>query len=116
MDKVGYRASLSDAERVILTWHVAILTGRRIASRLDRPGHGRSTALVRSMSLTCNVRLRMLIRIRLVSSKAFCYEAKTVEGVSWSIFILRLSRLHSPFSPLTRDNSNVFLDICHHAS
>jgi hypothetical protein len=51
MDKVGYRTSLSDAERVILTWHVAILTGRRIASRLDRPGHGRSMALVRSTSL-----------------------------------------------------------------
>lgn len=32
----------------------------------------------------------MLMRIRLVSSKGFCYEAKTVEAVSWSIFILRL--------------------------
>jgi hypothetical protein len=50
MDKVGYRASLSDAERVILTWHVAILTGQRIASHLDRPGYGRSTALVRSVA------------------------------------------------------------------
>ena len=55
MDKVGYRVSLSDAERVIFTWHVAILTGRRIASRLDRPGHGRGMALVRSTSRTCNV-------------------------------------------------------------
>ena len=46
MDKVGYGASLYDAERVKLTWHVAISTGRRIATRLDRPGHGRSMALV----------------------------------------------------------------------
>lgn len=47
----------SMAERVKLTRHVAISTGRRIASRLDRPGQGRSTALVRSthhISFTCN--------------------------------------------------------------
>ena len=26
-----------------------------------------------------------------VSSKAFCYEAKTMEAISWSTFIIRLS-------------------------
>ena len=52
----------------------------------------------------------MLIRICLVSSKAFCYQAKTVEGVSWSIFILRLSRLHSlRLDPLMRNIVTFFL-------
>lgn len=52
----------------------------------------------------------MLIRICLVSSKAFCYEAKTVEAVSWSIFILRPFRSsHSPLIPLMRDIVTFFL-------
>jgi hypothetical protein len=51
MDKVGHLTSLPDLSEV--NWDVAISTGRRIASRLDCPGRGRSMALVCSPIFTC---------------------------------------------------------------
>ena len=94
---------------------VVISTGRRIASRLDRRGHGRSTALVRSSSLLAPT------WVLIMNSPSFfkgillpgqdCRRRFMVHFYHSSV----LSPLFPLWHTLTR-RSNVFPDICDHAS
>lgn len=47
-----------------------------------------------------------------VSSKAFCYESKILEGLSWAIFIMRLSCPSLRPSRADRRHSAVFPGVC----
>ena len=114
MDKVGYRASLSDTEHVTLTRHVATSTGRRIASRLDRPGHGRSMALVRSTSLATSTyahkNLLSFIKSILLSGQ------DRRRRFMVHFYPPSVPSSLSPLRPTDEKHSNVFLDIRDHVS